>query len=201
MQVVVGLGNPGREHAGTRHNVGWRVADALARRLGARFARVPGRYDAAEAATDGGRLVLLKPLTYMNLSGDALRSFAARSGVRLGPPEAPGAVTPVVVCDDLNLPLGSLRVRPRGGAGGQKGLASILAALGSEDIPRVRLGIAPGGGVPPADWSDYVLAPFTATEREVMAELVAEAADAVLCLLQEGVEAAAGRFNHGPPPA
>lgn len=201
MQLVVGLGNPGAEYEATRHNVGYRVLDELARRRGLRFRRETGRYALAEDGTGEDRLVLLKPLTYMNRSGDALRAWAARNGRRVTGRREEEGLVPVVVCDDLALPLGSLRVRSRGSAGGQKGLASIIGAIGGGEFPRVRLGIAGGRGeVPPEQWSDYVLDPFTAAEEEVVGELVLLAADALETLLAEGPVEAAGRHNRRREP-
>jgi PTH1 family peptidyl-tRNA hydrolase len=207
--IVIGLGNPGAEYAATRHNLGFQVVDELARRQRLRF--VPGGRTYAEASGpwQGRQLVLLKPMTYMNRSGNALRAWGARHGIRLsgrGPVAGPegestDVLVPVVVCDDLALPLGGLRIRARGSAGGQKGLASIIAAIGGEEFPRVRLGIgAAEATVPAAEWSDYVLEPFASDERELAAELVRYGADAVTCLLTEGVEAAASRFNRRQPP-
>jgi PTH1 family peptidyl-tRNA hydrolase len=195
VKLVVGLGNPGRKYAHTRHNIGFWVLDLLARDLRLDFARRRGLCAVAEGQIGEDRLVLLKPLAYMNKSGEALRDWAAGAGVTLAA-TGTGGVVPMVVCDDLALPLGSLRIRARGSAGGQQGLASIIANLGSEDFPRVRLGIASAGGViPPAEWADYVLSSFTAQERSVAVGLAAYAAEAVICLIQEGPAAAAGRFN------
>jgi len=180
----MGLGNPGARYASTRHNIGFRVCEELAARLRAVFAPAWPEYRAAVV----GDLTLLEPLTYMNRSGDALAAWRDRAG-------HPDAL-PVVVCDDLHLPLGSLRIRERGGAGGQNGLESVLAAVGHEDVARVRLGVGPRtGAVPPEAWADYVLEPFAADEQDAVADLVGRAADAVLCLLESGVQAAASRHN------
>lgn len=231
-QLVVGLGNPGARYRDTRHNIGFLVVEELARRLGWRFADGAGPWRVASAPAGDGALVLLEPLTYMNLSGQAVTRWAAAEGWPPGSPPAPpgaGAAAaeaaalppaavdvaaepapdaavaappwqppwrPIVVCDDLALPLGALRLRARGSSGGQKGLASIIAELGHDDFPRLRLGIAPvGRTVSPADWPDFVLAPFAPDEREALADLVDRAADAVSCCLELGVEPAASRFN------
>ncbi len=226
--LVVGLGNPGARYARNRHNIGWRVLDELARRRGLAFGPDHGSWQAAVAA-DGG-LVLLKPLTYMNLSGQALTDWSrwsgrpvtgreAASGPAADPAGAPGepvdvpappgpdALRPLVVCDDLALPLGAVRLRARGSSGGQNGLASLIEHLGGEGFPRLRLGIAPADrAVPPELWPDWVLADFDAAEEEAVAPIVAHAADAVECWLELGTEAAGSRFNRrgpaaGPPPA
>jgi PTH1 family peptidyl-tRNA hydrolase len=201
VNVVVGLGNPGLEYAHTRHNVGFRVVDEIARRYNWRYERQKGRYLWAEGPAAAGPLILLKPLTYMNRSGEALRGWAARQGVRLtGAADADG-LAPIVICDDLALPLGSLRIRARGCSGGQKGLESIIRVLGGDMFPRIRLGIAGREGpIPPEQWSDYVLEPFQPEERDAVAELVAYAVEALECLLAEGAQAAASRYNRRPAP-
>ncbi len=202
MQLVVGLGNPGLRYAATRHNVGFGVVDTLALHWGAVFRTEP-HYLAATAAGPAGPVTLLKPQTYMNLSGEAVIAWADRQGVTVsGLPPATAAdgttppIVPVVVCDDLALPLGSLRIRQRGSAGGQKGLASVIAAVGGEYLPRVRLGIAGGDQVIASEqWSDYVLAPFASDEQNSAAELIARAAEAVILLLAEGPGVAAETYN------
>ncbi len=201
MRLVVGLGNPGDEYARTRHNLGWRVADEFARRHGAAFRAVSPRCAVAEGRLPAGRVVLLKPLTFMNRSGAALLEWAARAGVTLrGRAEAPG-LAPIVVCDDIALPLGALRIRARGSAGGHRGLVSIIEALGGEEFARIRLGCAPAASaVPAAAWVDFVLSPLSDEESAAADELVAYAADALEALLQEGAAAAAGRFNRRPAP-
>lgn len=219
--LVVGLGNPGSRYRDTRHNIGFLVVEELARRLGWTFQRAAGPWREASAPDGGGPFVLLEPLTYMNLSGQAVVAWARGRGWPVAPsppPEAPSspvgpsadhvaadapwqpAWRPLVVCDDLALPLGALRLRARGSSGGQKGLASVIDELGHDDFPRLRLGIAPPDlTIPAADWPDFVLTPFAADERPVVADLVARAADAVACCREQGVEAAASRFNRRQP--
>lgn len=220
-QLVVGLGNPGPRYRDTRHNVGFLVVEALARRLGWAFRDGAGPWREAAAPDGRGPFTLLQPLTYMNLSGEAVlgwataRGFAPRpvvaepaaepaaepggaAGEAPGPPPvpAPDPWRPLIVCDDLALPLGALRLRARGSSGGQKGLASVIEALGHDDLPRLRLGIAPAGDpVPAADWPDFVLTPFAADEGPAVTDLVARAADAVLCWAERGVDEAASRHN------
>jgi PTH1 family peptidyl-tRNA hydrolase len=185
---IVGLGNPGAGYREHRHNVGFMVVEELARRRGLRFAEPDRRW--AEAADPLDGLVLLKPLTYMNLSGEAVAAWGARRH-----PDG-SAPVPLVVCDDLALPLGSLRLRARGSSGGQNGLASIIAVSATEDIPRLRLGVAPlAAAVDPADWADFVLQPFAAGERTAAAAMVRAAADALETWLAEGLEAAVARHN------
>ena len=219
--LIVGLGNPGSKYAHNRHNIGFMVLDELARRAAVAFA--PGTPGSLSVDLPG--CTLLKPQTYMNLSGEALVQWAARTGAQLSGAPAPAAddsgdtggaavasvavaatsedaaaegfpVRLLVVCDDLALPLGSVRLRPRGSSGGQNGLASIIEHLGGDEFPRLRLGIAPvEAPVPPEQWPAYVLADFAPGEAEAVADLVRHAADAVECWREHGLEAAVSRFN------
>jgi len=216
MQLVLGLGNPGPRYARHRHNIGARCVTAASARLGLAFHDADPAYRAAVGEGPGGPLTLLLPLTFMNRSGDALSAWAARSGWRVGAePAAPGPagepagalpespeVVPSVVCDDLHLPLGALRIRARGGDGGQNGLASLIAAAGGEGVPRLRLGVGPReGAVPPEAWAEYVLTDFAAAEEPAVAELVEYGVDALLELLAAGPVVAASRFNRPAPAA
>lgn len=183
MRLVVGLGNPGRRYRGTRHNVGWEVIDLLARRFG-----IPVEEEEEEALVGRGTVagcavLLAKPLTYMNQSGRAVQGLVRRYG--LAPQDL------LVVYDDVDLPVGAIRIRPRGSAGGHHGMASIIEALRTQEIPRVRIGI----GRPRGDTAEYVLSRFSPDEQPVVAEAVERAADAVETILREGLEAAQGRFN------
>jgi peptidyl-tRNA hydrolase, PTH1 family len=194
LQLVIGLGNPGPRYALTRHNIGFRVVDALAQRVDVAFVRVCSEYAEARLAGPVGPVVLLKPLTYMNLSGRALAAWLAAAVPDSPPPEL------LVVCDDIHLPLGAVRVRARGTAGGQKGLASLLEVVGTLDVPRVRLGVGPRDEtLDPAAWADYVLADFSPDEAADTADLVARGVAAVLDCLAEGPQAAASRHNRRLP--
>jgi peptidyl-tRNA hydrolase, PTH1 family len=182
--LVVGLGNPGREHAADRHNVGWMVVDELARRTNGSFrSKFSGRL--AEVRLDNLRLALLKPETYMNLSGSSLGA-AARF-----------FKTPVesvaVVHDDVDLEPGRLQARLGGGLAGHNGLRSISAALGSQDFLRLRIGVGRPGRGDRRDVADYVLSAFEPDEDA--ASLVARAADAVETLAREGLDATQRQFN------
>ncbi|MET8832687.1 aminoacyl-tRNA hydrolase [Micromonospora sp. NPDC004540] len=179
--LVVGLGNPGREYAGNRHNVGFMVAELLAGRLGGKF----GRHKRAMAEVAEGRLgfggpklVLLKPLTYMNLSGGPVVALAQFHKI------PPGRV--IAVHDELDIPYGQLRVKCGGGEGGHNGLRSMSKSLGTKDYVRVRFGI----GRPPGrqDPADYVLSDFSSTERKELEFLVDRAADVVESVVTKGVE-------------
>ena len=183
MKLIVGLGNPGKSYANNRHNVGFRCIDYFARLNGIpwtkrqRWAKL-GVGDVAEK-----RVVLAKPRTYMNLSGQAVIPLVRRFNVPLE--------DLVVICDDLDLPLGRVRLRRRGGSAGHKGMESISDSLGSQDFPRIRVGI----GRPDGDEISYVLSDFNAGEREVVKEAVAKVAEALHCILTEGIEAAMNRYN------
>lgn len=190
VRLVVGLGNPGPRYRATRHNLGFDVVERLLERHGATPARrFEGR--AATLSTPQGAVTLLMPETFMNDSG---RSVAlARRRLALAPSEI------LVVHDDLDLPAGTVRVRPRGSSGGHNGLKSIIAVLGGEGFGRVRLGIGrpPGGG---EDVIRYVLERFAPSERPLVAAAVERAAEAVECVLGRGYEEAMSRFN-GPATA
>ncbi|RKQ85631.1 aminoacyl-tRNA hydrolase [Brockia lithotrophica] len=184
MRLIVGLGNPGKAYEATRHNVGFWVIDALAGALRLRGFRWRDAY-VYEADVDGERRVFLKPLTYMNLSGKAVR--AAAEAYKIPPGEV------LVVLDDLALPLGRLRLRPRGSSGGHRGLASVLEALGTEEVPRLRVGI--GSPPPGVDAADFVLSPFLPEEEETIAAAVEAARDAVLALFREPFAQVMTRVN------
>ena len=184
--LVVFLGNPGLKYEGTRHNAGFMTADALAGKKGISINRV--RFQALTAVCElgGQRVLLMKPQTYMNLSGDAVGAAARFYKI---PPEHI-----LVVSDEVNLPVGKLRVRSKGSAGGHNGLKSIIAALGSEDFPRIRLGV----GAPPHpdyDMADWVLSVFRGQDAEDMAQAASRAAEAVECYLEKGPDKAMNLYN------
>jgi PTH1 family peptidyl-tRNA hydrolase len=182
--LVVGLGNPGRRYEQTRHNVGWLVADELARRLGGSWkSKFSGKL--AEVRLEGQKLALLKPETFMNDSG---RSVAAAARFFKVDPEAL-----LVVHDDVDLEPGRLQARAGGGLAGHNGLRSLAQSLGSQDFVRLRIGVGRPGRGDPRSVADYVLSPF-APEEDV-GSLVARSADAVETLARDGVEAAQQRFN------
>lgn len=185
LHLVVGLGNPGPDHAGNRHNVGFMVGDLLADRLGGRFKAHKGRAEVVAGRLAGARVLVAKPKTYMNLSGGPVA--ALRDFYRL-PPERI-----VVVHDELDLPEGTLRLKLGGGDNGHNGLRSLRAALGTGDFYRVRFGV----GRPPGrqDPAAYVLRNFSAAQRRDLPAQVARAADAVEALLADGLPAAQNRFN------
>jgi PTH1 family peptidyl-tRNA hydrolase len=180
-RLIVGLGNPGRQYANTRHNIGFTVLDRLADRRGASF-REDSKWGAAVARS--GDLILCKPMRFMNCSGGAARAVADFFKVSAG--------DLLVVLDDFALPLGRLRLRGQGSAGGHNGLDSILGAFGTDAIPRLRIGI---GAVTQGGMADHVLGRFSAEEADEKDAAVARAADAVGVACEEGLTAAMNQFN------
>jgi len=203
VQLIVGLGNPGPEYARTRHNIGFRCLDLLAERHGLEFGRVKDGCTAAEGRIQGRAVLLVKPLRYMNLSGEALGVWAARRSLAIGRPDpdddplaAEQRVMPLVIVDDIALPLGSLRLRAHGSDGGHNGLASLAKALGGERYPRMRLGVAPDEDAVPAElWKNFVLESFEGGEWDLSEDLIAHACDAVEAYLEHGVDWTGSRFN------
>lgn len=185
MKVVIGLGNPGKKYDGTRHNVGFVALAEISRRQAA--PRPKAKFDAeiAEVTVTAERVVLAAPQTYMNNSGRSVRQLV--DFYQLQPSDL------LVVCDDMNLPVGKIRLRRGGSAGGQKGLADILRHLGTEEVPRLRIGVSR----PPdnRDAADYVLDRFSKAERATIDEMVTLAADAVDIWIARGIDAAMNKFN------
>jgi PTH1 family peptidyl-tRNA hydrolase len=188
-KLVVGLGNPGKEYAETRHNIGFAVVDRLAEKFDCSF-RKKWRFAAevAEAATgDAGKVVLAKPQTYMNRSGGAVNALLRWSKIE------PAQL--LVVVDDADLPLGQIRLRASGGSGGHNGLRSIIEALGgNEEFARLRVGIGRSAPVG-ADITGHVLGKFAAQERESAEDAVTAAVEAIECCLREGLTEAMNQFN------
>ena len=184
--LVVGLGNPGLNYARTRHNVGFRAVDALAEKLGVKIDRARFRGLTAQASAGGEKLLLLKPQTFMNDSGlsvmDAARFYKL-------PPERV-----LVLFDDISLPVGRLRIRADGSAGGHNGIKSIIGGLNSQSFPRVKIGV---GAKPSPDYdlADWVLGTVPKVDQPALQTALEHAADAALCLIEDGVQAAESRFN------
>lgn len=185
MKLIVGLGNPGARYAGTRHNMGFLVVDALAQRAGVeinreRFESLLGRGEISDVP-----VILAKPLTFMNLSGRSVAQIVRYFGI--------GAEDILIVHDDMDFPVGDVRIKAGGGAGGHKGLLSIIDHLGEADFARVRVGI----GRPPARETAerYVLERFSEGETRDLAQAVERAGDAVIAVVSSGVQAAMNRFN------
>ena len=182
MKLIVGLGNPGAEYVGTRHNLGFEVVDELARRWKVRLKSWKVVADVAVASDRG--VALARPKTFMNLSGQAVQMIAAYH--RIEPADV------LVIVDEINLPLARLRVRRAGSAGGHNGLKSVIDAIGSE-FPRLRIGVGRGDGR--LDLADHVLSRFGKEERDEVARAIGRAADAVEVFLNEGTEQTMNRFN------
>ena len=186
--VIVGLGNPGRNYARTRHNAGARVLEEVAARWSIPLQRRNPHALLGLGSVEGRQVVLARPRSFMNESGPAVAYLVARFGIL---PERL-----LLLYDEMDLPLGALRIRARGSAGGHQGMASVLRSMGTQELPRLRVGI----GRPPqgVDEIPYVLGAFTRQEEQALAPVLVRAADAVGCVLLEGVESAMNRFNAQP---
>jgi PTH1 family peptidyl-tRNA hydrolase len=183
--LIVGLGNPGREYKDNRHNVGFMLIDRLSVRLNANLSRVQAKALVGSVNFKGDKLILAKPQTYMNLSGQSIQGLARFYKLPLE--------NMLVAHDDLDLPFGTLRIRPGGGPGGQKGVASAIERLGTKDFRRLRIGIGrPPGRMDPAA---YVLQNFSQGDMTLLSEILDRAAEAVLTFVSEGLNASMNKFN------
>ena len=187
MHILVGLGNPGAEYATTRHNAGFLAVDHLARRFGVRIHRLEGQALTGRGTFAGREFLLAKPQTFMNLSGRSVEALLGARGA------VPGDL--LVLCDDVDLPLGQVRLRPSGGGGTHKGLKSILETLATPDFPRLRIGIGPQEG----DSADFVLEPFPQGDLRAFEDLLPRLTEGVELLLAEGIDAAMRFLNPRPP--
>jgi PTH1 family peptidyl-tRNA hydrolase len=185
--LLIGLGNPGREYANTRHNFGFMLIDRLAVRLDARGMKVQSKAIVMKGVYEERKLILAKPQTYMNLSGQSVQGLIHFYKIPL--------TNVMILSDDLDLPFGTIRIRAAGGPGGQRGLSSVLEKLGTKDVPRLRLGI----GRPPGrmDAANYVLQDFSRADLQAISEILDRAADATLTFVTDGLEKAMTRFNGG----
>ncbi len=188
--LIVGLGNPGKDYAHTRHNVGWRAIDLLAGKLDCKIdkGKFQGLY--GQVTYSGKKLYLLKPQTFMNLSGRSVLQLSAYFNI---PPQRI-----IVLFDDISLEPGRLRIRADGSAGGHNGIKSIIAEVGSQAFPRVKIGVG-GKAHPDQDLADHVLSGFSASEEKALASALERAADAALCIIDRGVPETANRFNGSKP--
>lgn len=189
--LIVGLGNPGREYARTRHNIGFLAIDALAQHWGLAFGSRRARAEVADGIACGRRVILAKPQTYMNESGTAVRALLKLANL------TPSNL--LVIVDDLDLPFGRLRLREKGSSGGHRGIQSIVNQLGTDQFARLRIGI--GRPPPDVDPIDYVLTSFTASEAAELPQVLDRVVVGVEVLLTQGVAAAMNLVNAAPPPA
>jgi len=185
MKLIVGLGNPEKRHENTRHNIGFDVIDEMARIFQTGLTAGKGNFHYAKISHRGEGVILLKPMTYMNLSGHAV--VAAMNFYKIPAEDL------LVICDDLNIPLGSIRLRAKGSAGGQNGLKHIIQCLGKEDFARLRVGI--GQDRPSGAYSSFVLGKFSEEERKATDRVIPECADAALDFVTNGIEHAMNHFN------
>jgi PTH1 family peptidyl-tRNA hydrolase len=194
MKLIVGLGNPGKTYANNRHNVGFRCLNYFARLHSIRLDRRQCRARVGTAALEGQKLLVARPGTFMNLSGQSVACLVRKYHIALS--------DLLVIYDDLDLPPGRIRLRPSGSSGGHKGMNSIISSLGSEDFPRIRVGI----GRPQGEWQSisedaivsYVLGDFSPRDEATVGRTIARVAEAIDCFLTQGIEAAMNEFNQRP---
>jgi PTH1 family peptidyl-tRNA hydrolase len=189
MKLIVGLGNPGRNYAHNRHNIGFMCINNFARSQGVKFDRKQSRARTGKSKIAGNEVILAKPQTHMNSSGEAVSRLVNKFKMNLG--------DLIVIHDDLDLPLGKIRLSSGSGSGGHKGINSIIKELGSQDFIRVRIGI---GRPDKAEASEddiiaYVLSDFTSEQKHAIAPAIPKVSEAILCLLTEGLEAAMNKYN------
>ena len=188
MKLIVGLGNPGRGYASNRHNVGFICLNHFARTQGIRFDKKQAQARIGVGEVAGSRLVVARPQTYMNLSGQSVSRLVKRFNINLN--------NLLVIHDDLDLPLGKIRIRQGGSSGGHKGVDSIITCLGSQGFLRLRVGIGrPAIAESEDDIIAYVLSDFTPEEKQTMARVIPRVSEAILCLITEGVVAAMNKYN------
>ena len=188
--LIVGLGNPGKEYAHTRHNAGFRALDVLADKLGCKVDKLKYQGLYCQVNYDGKKVFLLKPQTYMNLSGRSVLQLSAYYNI---PPQRI-----IVLFDDISLVPGRLRIRGDGSAGGHNGIKSIISEVGSQDFPRVKIGVG-GKAHPDQDLADHVLSGFSAKEEKDLKSALERAADAALTIMDKGIAEAANRYNGSMP--
>lgn len=190
MFVIAGLGNPGRKYENTRHNMGFLVVDRLAEKNDIKINKLKHKALVGDGFISGQKVLLVKPQTYMNLSGESLREVVSYYNV---PVEEL-----IVIYDDFDLEMGTLRIRKKGSAGSHNGMKSIVYQLQSQDFPRVRIGIGQSGGL---DWKDFVLGKVSAKEKELIAKAVENAANSIECILEKGIDRAMNAYNIKPKTA
>lgn len=185
MYIIVGLGNPTKEYDKTRHNVGFSVIDVLADQIGIDVSEKKHRALCGKGMLEGQKVILAKPQTFMNLSGESVRAMV--DFYKVSPDEV------IIIYDDISLEPGQLRIRTKGSAGGHNGIKNIIAHLGTQEFPRIKVGV--GEKPKYMDLADYVLSRFSKGEQELMDDAFREAADAVAMMISEGMDAAMNHFN------
>ena len=188
MYVIAGLGNPGKKYENTRHNMGFLVLDEFAYRHGIKVNKIKHKALIGEGRIGGQKVLLVKPQTYMNLSGESLREIMAYYNVPIE--------NLIVIYDDMDLETGSLRIRKKGSSGSHNGMKNIIYNLQDDNFPRIRIGIGTAGGL---DWKDFVCGKVSADSEEArtLADTITKAAQAIDCILEEGIDMAMNRFNTG----
>ena len=184
--LIVGLGNPGKEYAKTRHNCGFRAIDILAEKLNCKIDKCKFQGLYGQTTWNGTKLFLLKPQTFMNLSGRSILQLSSYFNI---PPQRI-----IVIFDDISLEPGRLRIRANGSAGGHNGIKSIINEVGSQDFPRVKIGVGAKANAE-QDLADWVLSTFSASEEKALSSALNNAADAALCIIKDGIPAASNQFN------
>lgn len=184
MFVIAGLGNPGKKYENTRHNMGFLVIDKLSEKCDIKVNKLKHKALVGDGFISGQKVLLVKPQTYMNLSGESLQEVMAYYDVDIE--------DLIVIYDDFDLEMGAMRIRKKGSAGSHNGMKSILYHLQSENFPRVRIGIGKSGGL---DWKDFVLGKVRDADQKTIAEVVERAADSILCMLEEGMDRAMNKYN------
>ena len=190
MYIIAGLGNPGKKYVGTRHNMGFEALDAVAAKYGIDIKKAKFNALYGEGTIEGEKVVLVKPQTFMNLSGQAVREF--KSWYKTENSQI------IIIYDDVSLPVGKMRIRPKGSAGGHNGIKSIIQELGSQDFPRVKIGVGAKPN-PQQDLADWVLSGFNPSEKKALEAALPHAADAALSIVEQGVSAAANKYNGFQP--
>lgn len=184
MFVIAGLGNPGRKYEKTRHNMGFLAIDSLAEKNGIKVNKIKHRALVGDGMISGRRVLLVKPQTYMNLSGISIREIADYYDVP--------AEDILVIYDDFDLELGTLRIRKKGSAGSHNGMKSVIDELGTKDFPRIRIGIGSSRG---KDWKDFVIGKASKDDMQVLSDAASRAADAAACILEKGIDRAMNEYN------
>ena len=184
MFVIAGLGNPGKKYENTRHNMGFLVVDRIAEKTGIKVNKIKHKALVGDGMISGHKALLVKPQTYMNLSGVSLREIVDYYGVNMS--------DLIVIYDDFDLETGAIRIRKKGSAGSHNGMKSVIGHLGSGEFPRLRIGIGKSGLL---DWKDFVIGKVASQEKGTIAVAVDRAADAVICILEKGIDKAMNEYN------